>query len=268
MPRITTDDGVSLHYYDDGVGQPVVLVPGYGASADDWALQWEPLRAAGHRVISLDRRWSGQSDRPWWGQRIARHGKDLDELLTRLDLYDVIAVGQSMGASTIWAYTSLCGTGRLAGIATIDQTPKMLNTPDWPHGFYGLTEQNLGTLFATPEAFATGHGRPWPDPAELDARLKAAGGRGAESLITLDTHALLLDHSRQDWRDEVTRARVPVLVIAGADSQFWPSAHAEATAALNLRAAAAVIPDAGHTTHVDQPAAVNEQLIAFFASLG
>ncbi|MFJ7208049.1 alpha/beta fold hydrolase [Streptomyces sp. NPDC098789] len=267
MPRFTTNDGVSLHYYDEGTGRPVLLVSGYGASADDWALQWAPLRSAGYRVISLDRRWHGQSDRPAWGQRMSRHGKDIDDLLTALDLRDVLAVGQSMGANSIWAYVGLVGTDRLAGIVTIDQTPKMVNTADWTHGFYGLTDDNLSSFFATPAAFATGHGRAWPDPAVLDSAIRAAGGRGAESRITPDTHPLLLDHSRQDWRDVVARADVPVLITAGAQSQFWPAEHAAATAALNPRGASTVFADAGHTTHVDQPAAVNERLIAFADSL-
>ncbi|MEU1285053.1 alpha/beta hydrolase [Kitasatospora sp. NPDC005856] len=268
MPRITTNDGVQLHYYDEGEGRPVLLVPGYGAPADDWALQWAPLREAGRRVISLDRRWHGQSDRPSWGQRLSRHGKDLDDLITALDLRDVVAVGQSMGANTIWAYVSLFGTGRLAGIATVDQTPRMVNSADWPYGFYGLTEENLGTFFTTPDWFATGHGRPWRDPADLDAAIKAADGRGAEILITPDTHPLLLDHSRQDWRDVVARAEVPVLITAGAESQFWPAEHAAATAALNPGATSTVFDGAGHAAHVDQPEAVSARLVAFADSVG
>ncbi|MER7846876.1 alpha/beta hydrolase [Kitasatospora sp. NPDC096077] len=267
MPTITTNDGVRLHYYDEGEGRPVLLVPGYGAGADDWALQWAPLRAAGHWVISLDPRWQGRSDRPAWGQRIARRGKDLDDLITALDLRGAVAVGQSMGASTVWAYVSLFGCGRLAGIVTVDQTPKMVNSPDWPYGFYGLTDGNLGTFFGTPDWFATGRGRSWPDPAELDAALKAAGGRGAENLITPETFPLLLDHSRQDWRDTVARADVPVLITAGAESQFWPAEHAAATAALNPGADSTVFEGAGHTAHLDRPDAVSACLAAFVASL-
>ncbi|MEV7417049.1 alpha/beta hydrolase [Streptomyces sp. NPDC089919] len=268
MPQITTNDGVRLHYYDEGGGRPVLLVPGYGAPADDWALQWAPLLAAGYRVVSLDRRWHGQSDRPSWGHRMARHGKDVDDLVTALDLSGVVAVGQSMGANTLWAYADLVGTGRLAGIVTVDQTPKMMNTPDWPYGFYGLTDENTGTFFTDPGAFATGHGRAWADPAAVDTAIRQAGGRGAESVITPDTLPLLLDHSRQDWRDVVARVDVPVLVLAGAQSQFWPAGHAAATAALNPLAASAVIADAGHAAHLDQPRAVSDRLLAFAAGLG
>ncbi|MFE5908070.1 alpha/beta fold hydrolase [Streptomyces wedmorensis] len=76
---------------------------GYGAAADDWALQWGALREVGCRVVSLDRRWAGSSGRPPYGLRMSRGGEDVRELITHLGLEDVLLVGQSMGASHIWA---------------------------------------------------------------------------------------------------------------------------------------------------------------------
>ncbi|MFJ9693125.1 alpha/beta fold hydrolase [Kitasatospora sp. NPDC101183] len=265
MPRFVASDNTALHYYDEGTGRPVVLIAGYGASADSWALQWAALRAAGHRVISFDRRWHGQSDQPAHGHRIARHGKDLHDLLAHLDLADVTVVGSSMGASTIWAYVSLFGCERLAGIVTIDQTPKMVNNPGWPYGFYGLTSDNLATFFLHPNAVNTGHGRTWPEPAATDAAIRRAGGRGMSRLITPDTYPLLFDHACQDWRDTVAGITVPALIVAGADSQFWPSEHATATAMLSPFARAVVVPGAGHPTHLDQPETV-ARLLADFAA--
>ncbi|MEV6977419.1 alpha/beta hydrolase [Kitasatospora sp. NPDC093806] len=269
MPRFTTTDDVGLHYYDEGEGRPVVLVSGYGQPADDWALQWGQLRAAGYRVVSLDRRWAGSSDRPPYGLRMSRGGKDVQELLAHLDLRDVLLVGQSMGASHIWAYASLFGCERLAGIGTVDQSPCMINKPGWDNGFYGLTLQNLGTFFLEPEHLLnTGHGRPWQDPAAVDAKIRAAGGKGAVPDIAPETFPLMFDHACQDWRDVVARITVPALIAAGEQSQFWPAEHARATAALSPLARAAVVPGAGHAAHVDEPDAVNELLLDFAASLG
>ncbi|MFJ8434157.1 alpha/beta fold hydrolase [Kitasatospora sp. NPDC094019] len=268
MPRFTTTDDVGLHYYDEGDGRPVVLIPGYGASADDWALQWGALRASGYRVVSLDRRWAGSSDRPPYGLRMARGGKDVQELLGHLDLTDVLLVGQSMGAGHIWAYAGLFGCERLAGIVTVDQSPCMVNRPDWEYGFYGLTMANLGTFFLDPaNVLGTGHGRAWPDPAELDARIRAAGGKGAGSDITPDTYPLMFDHACQDWRDVVARITVPALILAGAESQFWPAEHAAATAGLSPLASSAVVPGAGHPAHTDAPDEVNGLLLGFASSL-
>ncbi|MFF2543164.1 alpha/beta fold hydrolase [Kitasatospora sp. NPDC058063] len=268
MPRFVTTDDVTLHYYDEGEGRPVVLVSGYGQPADDWALQWGALRGAGYRVVSLDRRWAGGSDRPPYGLRTSRGGKDVQELLAHLELEGVLLAGQSMGASHAWAYASLFGCERLAGIVSIDQSPKMVNDPGWEHGFYGLTMENLGTFFLDPaNVLGTGRGRAWQSEEEVDAKIRAAGGRGAVRDITPDTFPLMFDHACQDWRDVVSRITVPALIVAGEQSQFWPAEHAHATAALSPLARAAVVPGAGHPAHVDEPEAVNELLVEFADSL-
>ncbi|MCX5214306.1 alpha/beta hydrolase [Kitasatospora sp. NBC_00240] len=268
MPSIVTGDKTTLHYYDTGgEGRPVVLIAGYGAPADSWALQWAALRAASHRVISLDRRWHGRSGRPPYGHRMSRHGKDLRELLEQLDLRDALVVGQSMGASTIWAYASLFGCDRLAGIVTVDQTPKMVNSADWKLGYYGLTAENLGTFLLDPAAIFTGRGRAWPDPVATDALVRRAGGRGLTRDISPDSYPLLFDHACQDWRDVVAGIDVPALIVAGAESQFWPAEHAAATAALSPLARAVVVSGGGHPTHIDQPEAVARLITDFAASL-
>src|SRR5215467_13063727 len=151
MPAITTSDGVRLNYLDDGdpAGPPVVLVAGFRAPATSWYLQQAPLQAAGHRVVSFDRRSHGESEDPASGHTMARHGEDLGEFLTALDLRDAILVGGSMGASTIWSYIKQSGTDRVRAAVSVDQTPMMLNTDDWPYGFYGYTAANRDTHFAT-----------------------------------------------------------------------------------------------------------------------
>ncbi|PZG11102.1 hypothetical protein C1J01_35380 [Nonomuraea aridisoli] len=87
-------------------------------------------------MLAFDRRSHGESDGPAYGQRMARHGADLAELL---DVRDALLVAASMGADVIRAYADLFGTGRVRGVVSVDQTPKLVNTGDWAYGFYGLT---------------------------------------------------------------------------------------------------------------------------------
>jgi len=60
---------------------------------------------------------------------------------------------------------------------------------------------------------------------------------------------------------------VPVLFIAGAESEVWPSSHAAASAALSQLANSAVIEKAGHATNIEQPTEFNRLLLEFVASL-
>ena len=195
VPRFTTNDGVSLAYTDRGEGRPVVLVNGYTAPATAWALTEDALLAAGFRVIAFDRRSSGESETTWFGQRMARHGRDLGELLSHLGLADVTLVGASMGGNAIWAYVDQFGTETLAGVVVVDQTPKMLNSEDWPHGFYGYDASNAGTLFAHGVP-ARDHGRPLEESRPAIMRLvERLGAMPAyRDPAAPETLGLLADH--------------------------------------------------------------------------
>lgn len=93
-------DGVRLHYTEDGSGEPVVLVHGFAVNAD---VNWRKpgiIRALAkdHRVIAIDNRAHGRSDRP---EDAAQYGiemvEDVVRLLDHLDIEKAHVVGYSMG---------------------------------------------------------------------------------------------------------------------------------------------------------------------------
>ena len=271
MATITTSDGVRLNYLDDGDpgGVPVVLIAGFTAPATSWYLQWDALRAGGCRVLSLDRRSHGASEDPATGHTMARHGADLGDFLTALDLRDVVLVGGSMGASTIWSYLRQAGTGRVRGAVSVDQTPKMLNTEDWAYGFYGFTEANRDTYFAAgiPN---TGH-RPRRSLKTARRLLKALDLSPLDLVrgVKLPPTALELlhDHAVADWLPEVTGCDVPVLMVAARDSEYWPAEHATACAEANRNVRAAVIDHCGHAANIESPEEFNALLLEFTGGL-
>jgi pimeloyl-ACP methyl ester carboxylesterase len=254
MPTFRTNDDVTLSYADQGTGRPVVLVHGYTAPAAAWALISDALLAEGHRVVAFDRRSHGDSETPNHGLRMARHGRDLGELLDHLELTDVTVAGASMGGNTIWAYVDQYGSGRLAGILVDDQTPKMINTPDWPYGFYGYRPENAGTFFAQgipPSAPERNREPSMPAMMRLIERL--GGPPAFRDPSAPETLPLLQDHALADWRDVVARCDKPFVMLAARDSQLWPCEHAEAAVAGNPRGRAVVVEDCGHTVCLDQP---------------
>ena len=146
MTTLLADDGVRLDYTESGpaTGRPVVLIAGFKAAATSWCYQVPALAKAGYRVLAVDLRGHGLAERPE-SVDMDRRGLDVRDVIEGLDLQSVVLVGGSMGANTIWSYVAQCGTERLAAAVTVDQTPKMLNTPDWPLGFYGYHEANRDT---------------------------------------------------------------------------------------------------------------------------
>jgi len=267
MPQFRTTDDVTLSYTDEGDGVPVVLVAGFLAAATSWHFTTRALVDAGYRVVAFDRRNHGGSEAPTHGQRLARHGKDLHELLDALGIDEAFLVGGSMGASSIWAYFDLFGYARCLGMVSVDQTPKMLNRDGWEGGFYGLTADNLGTFFDAGIP-PTGRGEGMDKTIAGVTAIAAANGStpmGSDAAAPT-TPPLLPDHAAADWRDVVTRATCPVLLVAGAESQFWPSSHATDMAALNEDVEAVVLEGCGHPVNLDDPEAFNATLLRFLAA--
>jgi pimeloyl-ACP methyl ester carboxylesterase len=67
MPYVTAGQensaAIRIYYEDHGSGSPVVLVHGYALNGHSWEKQESALLAAGHRVITYDRRGGGASSR-------------------------------------------------------------------------------------------------------------------------------------------------------------------------------------------------------------
>jgi len=269
MPYVTTDDGVRLHYLEHGdpKGDVVVLVAGFTSPATSWSAQQATLAEAGYRVLSLDRRGHGGSDEPpGGGDSMKRHGDDLAAFLIELAIPDAVLIGASMGGDAIWAYLDAHDEDNIRGVVIVDQTPRMLNDDDWPYGFYGYDESNRDTYFA--DSF--------PDPGRVSllskgpvriARLVKAFGRGDTKRLSDTEKALLNDYAKSDWRAVIGRSRMPVLFVAGRESEYWPSEHAAAAAALAKKGRSVVIDKAGHAANIEQPALFDEQLLQFLGEL-
>lgn len=79
-------DSVRLHYVSTGEGDPVVLIPGWPQSWYAWRFVIPMLAAAGRRVIAVDPRGFGDSDKPDSGYDLASTAHDIHVFIERLGL--------------------------------------------------------------------------------------------------------------------------------------------------------------------------------------
>lgn len=139
MPYITVGQensgDIELYYEDQGAGQPVVLIHGYPLSGASWERQTRELLAAGHRVITYDRRGFGASSKVGSGYDYDTFASDLNVVLSTLDLQDVILVGFSMGTGELARYVSKFGADRVAKLAFLASLqPFLVHGDDNPTG--------------------------------------------------------------------------------------------------------------------------------------
>jgi pimeloyl-ACP methyl ester carboxylesterase len=91
--------GVRLRYVEQGAGEPVVLVHGFGNTADIWTTNGivQDLSRT-YRVIAFDERGHGKSDKPHDPTRYGREmGLDVVRLLDHLGIQRAHVVGYSLG---------------------------------------------------------------------------------------------------------------------------------------------------------------------------
>ena len=94
--RFADLDGLRLRYLETGAGRTVLCLHGTSMTAHAWGHLAASLRDA-YRVIAVDMRGHGASDRPPTSYTIAELAGDIAALCDRLGLSDVTLVGSSVG---------------------------------------------------------------------------------------------------------------------------------------------------------------------------
>ncbi|MFD7448689.1 alpha/beta fold hydrolase [Kitasatospora sp. NPDC059827] len=277
MPFITVGQEnstpVELYYEDHGSGQPVVLIHGFPLDGHSWERQSAALLAAGHRVITYDRRGFGRSSQPTTGYDYDTFAADLKTVLDTLDLHDAVLVGFSMGTGEVARYVSAYGSARIAKVAFLGSLePCLLKTADNPDGaapqefFDGIVDAVKADRYAYFTAF-------FRDFYNLDENL---GTRISEEAVrnSWNTAAASGSHASAaapstwytDFRADIPRIDVPALIVHGTADRILPIDSTGRPFHRALPSAEYVeIEGAPHGllwTHAEE---VNEALLAFLA---
>jgi pimeloyl-ACP methyl ester carboxylesterase len=114
------DIGLKLHIREwPGSKIAFVLLHGLSSNCRTWDMVAEQLAAAGHRVISVDQRGHGLSDKPDEGYDFASIAADLVRLLESVRLDRPILAGQSWGGNVLLEFGARY-PGLAQGLAFID----------------------------------------------------------------------------------------------------------------------------------------------------
>ena len=276
MPYVTVGQEnsapIDLYYEDHGQGRPVVLIHGFPLSGRAWERQERALLAAGHRVITYDRRGFGRSSRPSTGYDYDTFAADLDKLLTALDLNEVDLAGHSMGGGEIARYLGTYGSDRIRRAAIVSGVPPyLLKTPETPNGVpqevfdaiaAGLTADRLAYFTEWNKNFfnldETLGSRISPEAVQ-DAWNTAVSASPTGTIACVATW-------HTDFRADLPKIDIPVLVLHGTADRILPiDACGPRSHELIEGSEYVAIDGASHGlcwTHADE---VNAELLRFFA---
>jgi len=209
----TTSDGVRIAYAAVGEGPPLVHVPGWISHLElDWLLPqsreiWESY-AHHFRVIRMDKRGTGLSDRNVGDYSLEARVRDLEALADHLELREFALQGVSEGGPTCISYAArhpervsrivLYGTfakgGGLAGDAEFGSAVKAVVKAEW-----GMGSRLLSDLFVGEDAD--------PTLAQIFTEYQRQGATRE------DAYAMLEVNTEIDVRELLPKVRAPTLVV-------------------------------------------------------
>jgi pimeloyl-ACP methyl ester carboxylesterase len=252
MPYIDRDQ-TKIYYEDHGSGPAVLLSHGYSATSRMWRGQVGAL-SSHYRVFTWDMRGHGESDSPDDPALYSEAATvdDMAAILARGGVTSAVVGGLSLGGYMSLAFY-LKYPERVRALMLFDTGPGYRN-PEARAGWNRMAEQRARVLEEKGlEALRSGG-----DEVRVSLHHSAAGlARAARGMLAQFDSSVL---------DALPGIAVPTLVLVGERDEPFLVAT-DVMAAKIPHATRVVIPDAGHASNINQPAAFNRAVEEFLSTL-
>ena len=243
-----------LAFWDTGgTGLPIVLMHPASSDAAIWPYQQPVFAAAGYRVIGYCRRGYGKSS-PVAADNPGQASQDLDQLAGILGLERFYIVASAGGCAFANDY-ALSHPDRVRAMV-LSSGLGGVQDPDYLALTQALTPKGYADL---PLSFR-----------ELGPSYRAANPEGVKAWSALTDKAVTGNRYGQtfvnsiDWA-ALGRMRVPVLLLTGDADLNAPPAIIRMFASRIPGAETALIAEAGHSAHWEQPQSFNRIVLDFIA---
>ena len=263
MAYLERENGHSVYYEDNGSGDlAIILIHGWGMSLRLWDYSLPSLIEAGFRVISLDHRGCGQSDKDFSDMGISAIAGDVTALTESLGLQKVVLNGWSLGGAVAVEAAATLGSSCAALVLTCGATPAYLQKPDFPHG--GTDEALAGTL----EAMGA-------DRVNFLRALSegVCATQVSESMVQwmwqifMDASPLaaqaLGELGPLDQRETLSSLTVPILSLVGGKDEVVDPAVCRSVADYNANTRIVEFENAGHAPFLEESDGYHRALIEF-----
>ena len=267
MPTANVN-GIDIYYESHGNGFPLVFAYGIGGNTTEWEPQI-PAFSQSYRFIVWDPRGHARTESPPNADHYSQEifAQDLECLLDHLGIEQAYVGGQSMGGGIATRFTIL-HPQRVAALLIIDSfSASGLETPPenrrMREEIIRLTETE-GMLAVAEYSMKNN-----PNISRTAALGKEQEHRIRQMYLALNpvgyAHSTRMILNAVFDASLLEEIEVPTLVLAGQEDGALPACrfiHDKIEGSQLV-----VIPDAGHLSNLDQPAAFNRAVLEFLASV-
>jgi non-heme chloroperoxidase len=268
--RIIGGGGVQLHVVETGNprGRPILFIHGASQCWLQWSRQMDSSLVEDHRLVALDVRGHGLSDKPRDGYDDSKQwADDVNAVIQALSLYHPVLSGWSYGPLVFLDYIRHYGEERLGGLHFVGAVTKL------------GSEEAISVL--TPEFL-----RLVPEFLSTDAETSVRGLEGllrlcfarepsaTELYLMLGYNVSVPQYVRQALfsrsfhnDDLLPKIRKPVLITHGAADAIVKPAAVDQHHRAMPHAQVQLMANTGHAPFWDDAAGFNERLRAFCESL-
>lgn len=262
--RVEASDGAVLRGLDCGEGPTVLLVHGWTERLEFWAPVARRLVASGFRVIAVDQRGHGGSDRGTAGYRPEMLADDVRAWMETLDLRDVVLAGHSMGGLAAMAFATEhpeVANKRVKSLVLVATLAAPPRDPRLPEIEFDMSKflptldrlmraPNYG-LFCLLRVFGT-------KPARSQMEATREGFLHTDKKTRTEAAKMLTDF---DIRGGLPGIEIPSVVVAGTHDQLTFLHTNEEIVELIPGCRLEVLPGFGHQLQFEAPDQVTDQIV-------
>ena len=268
--QIVGGGGTRLHVVATGNpnGRPVLFIHGFSQCGRVWSRQLESDLATDHRLVAMDMRGHGRSEKPRDAYGDSKlWAEDVNAIIQTLALDQPILCGWSYGPLVMLDYIRHHGDGEVGGLHFVGGISKLgseealgVLTPEFLGLVPGLLSDDADESTRALEALSKLCFVQPPSPAELSAMVADA--------VSVPAHVRQALFARSfDNDDLLATIRKPVLITHGADEAIVKGSVVEQHIARIPHAETHWMPKTGHAPFWEDAPAFNQRLRTFAASL-
>ena len=262
MPYQTVN-GIKIYYEEKGTGEPLLLINGLAFPMDLWFAQIEEL-SKDFRVIALDNRGIGRSDKPDDVYSMSLMASDAVGLLRSLGIQKANVAGLSMGGFISQEIALSCPemVNRLILVATGMGGPRSLalGKPFWDRVAAAIAGKNPWEIYRIDLTLMTAPGFVEEHPETLDkaVELRMKNPQPFHAFVRQYTAAGLFDSN-----ERVQKIDQPTLIVLGREDPIFPIALAEDFREKMPHAKMIIYEQCGHAILLEKPDRLSKDIREF-----